>query len=307
MKFNSSQPGLITGLKYYKGTGDTGTHVGSLWASDGTLLASATFTNEYTSGWQYVTFDNPVAITAGTNYAVSYSSNGHYASTQSFFTTPYTNGILSTPGPEAGVYTYGAANLFPTSVSTANYWVDVLLDSPDVTGAIINGTDQAETLTGTGDDDIINGRGGDDTLDGGAGADALSGGAGADSLIGGAGNDTLVGGSGADILTGGLDADRFVFNVLADSGPGASDLITDFVHGTDIIDLSAIDADASSNGNQVFAFGGQNANVVASSVTWFESGENTVIQAEVSGDTTVDFIITLAGIDHNLSASDFIL
>ena len=47
--------------------------------------------------------------------------------------------------------------------------------------------------------------------------------------------------------------------------------------------------------------------LVASSVTWFESGENTVIQAEVSGDTTVDFIITLAGIDHNLSASDFIL
>ena len=43
----ASQPGLITGLKYYKGAGDTGTHVGSLWASDGTLLASATFTNEY--------------------------------------------------------------------------------------------------------------------------------------------------------------------------------------------------------------------------------------------------------------------
>ena len=305
--FNSSQPGLVTGLKYYKGAGDTGTHVGSLWASDGTLLASATFTNETASGWQYVTFADPVAINAGTTYAVSYSSNGHYASTQGFFTTPYTNGILNTVGPAPGVYTYGAGNLFPTSVSTANYWVDVLLDSPVVTGAIINGTDQAETLTGTGDNDIINGRGGDDTLDGGAGADALSGGAGVDSLIGGAGNDTLVGGSGADILTGGLDADRFVFSVLADSRPGASDLITDFVHGTDIVDLSAIDADASSNGNQAFAFGGQNANAVAGSVTWFESGQNTIIQAGVSGATTVDLMITLSGIDHNLSASDFIV
>ena len=56
VKFNSSQSGLVTGLKYYKGIGDTGTHVGSLWTSDGTLLASATFTNESASGWQYVTF-----------------------------------------------------------------------------------------------------------------------------------------------------------------------------------------------------------------------------------------------------------
>ncbi|MGZ9213329.1 MAG: M10 family metallopeptidase C-terminal domain-containing protein, partial [Candidatus Binatia bacterium] len=102
-------------------------------------------------------------------------------------------------------------------------------------------------------------------------------------------------------------ADRFVFSVLADSGPGAPDLLTDFVHGTDIVDLSAIDPDASSNGNQAFAFGGQNTNAIAGSVTWFESGQNTIIQAEVSGAPTVDFMITLAGIDHNLSASDFIL
>ena len=116
VKFDSSQSGLVTGLKYYKGIGDTGTHVGSLWTSDGTLLASATFTNETASGWQYVTFANPVAITAGTTYVASYSSNGHYASTGNFFTTEYTNGILSTSGPDASVYTYGAGNLFPTSV-----------------------------------------------------------------------------------------------------------------------------------------------------------------------------------------------
>ena len=130
VKFESSQSGLITGLKYYKGLGDTGTHVGSLWTSDGTLLASAAFTNETASGWQYVTFANPVSISASTTYVASYSSNGHYASTGNYFTTTYTNGVLSTPGPGAGVYTYGAGALFPTSVSTANYWVDVLFDPP---------------------------------------------------------------------------------------------------------------------------------------------------------------------------------
>ena len=128
VKFDSSQSGLVTGLKYYKGIGDTGTHVGSLWTSDGTLLASATFTNETASGWQYVTFANPVAITAGTTYVASYSSNGHYASSGNF--AEHTNGILSTSGPNAGVYTFGTGPLFPASVSTANYWVDVLVDPP---------------------------------------------------------------------------------------------------------------------------------------------------------------------------------
>jgi len=164
-----------------------------------------------------------------------------------------------------------------------------------------------ENLTGSAFDDALTGSTAANVLMGLGGADTLNGGAGADTLIGGAGNDILVGGSGADVLTGGLDADRFVFNALADSAPGTPDLVTDFVHGTDIFDLSAIDANTTSAGNQAFAFGGQNANVVAHSVTWFESGGNTIIQGDVNGNTTADFKITLTGINHNLSVSDFIL
>ena len=165
-----------------------------------------------------------------------------------------------------------------------------------------------ENLTGSAFNDTLTGSTAANILMGLAGNDTLNGGAGADTLIGGAGNDTLVGGSGADILTGGLDADRFVFSALADSAPGTPDRITDFVHGTDIIDFSAIDANTSASGDQAFAFGGQNANVVANSVTWFENGGNTFIQADVSGNTTADFVITLTGTNLNLSAtSDFLL
>ena len=164
-----------------------------------------------------------------------------------------------------------------------------------------------ENLTGTAFDDVLTGSSGANVLIGLSGNDTLNGGGGGDTLIGGAGNDTLVGGSGADILTGGLDADRFVFGALADSAPGTPDHVTDFVHGADILDFSAIDANTSSNGNQAFAFGGQNANVVAHSVTWFESGGNTMIQADVNGNTTADFVIILMGTDHHLTASDFIL
>ena len=54
VKFESAVPGYITGIRFYKGAGNTGTHVGHLWTSTGTLLATATFTNETAAGWQQV-------------------------------------------------------------------------------------------------------------------------------------------------------------------------------------------------------------------------------------------------------------
>ncbi|MCA6117922.1 DUF4082 domain-containing protein [Bradyrhizobium sp. WSM 1738] len=135
VQFTSSSAGSITGIKYYKGPNDTGTHTGSLWSSTGTLLATATFTNETASGWQTVTFSNPVSITAGTTYVASYHSNGRYAYTSNYFTTAHVNGPLTAPAANNGVYTYGTGNLFPTSTfSATNYWVDVLF-SPASGGA----------------------------------------------------------------------------------------------------------------------------------------------------------------------------
>ena len=63
----------------------------------------------------------------------------------------------------------------------------------------------------------------------------LIGGDGRDRLIARAGSDTLSGGLDNDVLEGGLDADVFVFE--ADSG---IDLITDFVVGEDLLDVTAL-------------------------------------------------------------------
>ncbi|WP_247372018.1 DUF4082 domain-containing protein [Bradyrhizobium sp. 18] len=130
VQFTSSVAGTITGIKYYKSANDTGTHTGSLWSSTGALLATATFTNESSSGWQTVTFSTPVSITAGTTYLASYHSNGQYASSTSYFTTARTNGPLTAAASINGVYTYGTSNLFPTSsYNASNYWVDVVFNS----------------------------------------------------------------------------------------------------------------------------------------------------------------------------------
>src|SRR5690606_20536956 len=39
VRFSSTQSGSIVGLRYYKGLGNSGDHLGSLWTSTGTLLA----------------------------------------------------------------------------------------------------------------------------------------------------------------------------------------------------------------------------------------------------------------------------
>jgi hypothetical protein len=138
VKFVASSEGSIMGIKYYKSADDIGTHTASLWSSTGTLLATAVFTNETSSGWQTVAFSNPVTIAAGATYVASYHSNGHYTSTSGYFDTTYANGPLSSPASANGVYAYGNDNLFPTSsYGAANYWVDVMFSpaAPNVNQA----------------------------------------------------------------------------------------------------------------------------------------------------------------------------
>ncbi|MFC7649843.1 DUF4082 domain-containing protein [Streptosporangium lutulentum] len=132
VKFKPLVDGTVTGVRFYKGAQNTGTHVGSLWTRDGQLIASATFTNETASGWQQVTFSTPVTVVANATYVVSYQApSGHYSVTKSYFAEPYTNGPLIAPmnGEDGanGVYAYSASNVFPTNGSQAtNYWVDVM-------------------------------------------------------------------------------------------------------------------------------------------------------------------------------------
>ncbi|TJV48772.1 MAG: type I secretion C-terminal target domain-containing protein [Mesorhizobium sp.] len=158
-------------------------------------------------------------------------------------------------------------------------------------------------------DDVLYGNGGADQIFGLAGNDTLFGQSGNDTLNGGDGNDKLVGGVGADTLTGGAGADTFYYGSDVSDSPAsaANDTITDFVHGVDKIDLSSIDANTVSGGDQAFLFGGQNAATVANSITWSESGGNTIVHVDVNGNTTADFQITLTGINLGLTASDFVL
>ena len=118
--------GSVTAIRFYKGTGNTGTHTGSLWSSSGSRLATATFVNETATGWQTVTLSKAVSVTAGTRYVASYyAPRARYAAVQGFFRSSYTSGDLTVPA-NGGVYRYGTSGFPQSSYQATNYYVDVV-------------------------------------------------------------------------------------------------------------------------------------------------------------------------------------
>jgi hypothetical protein len=137
VKFQADVSGYIKGIRFYKHPGNTGTHTGLLWTASGTLLASATFSNEAASGWQEVRFDPAVAINEASTYIAAYHTpSGHWAETRpNYFASEYVNAPLrtlaySSTNPNS-VYTYGVAGLFPNNDpgDAPNYWIDVVFDT----------------------------------------------------------------------------------------------------------------------------------------------------------------------------------
>lgn len=114
------------------------------------------------------------------------------------------------------------------------------------------GTDQiyggagSDTVFGGAAKDVISGGSGNDQLYGGNGDDVISGGDGNDLINGGDGADVIIGGTGVDKLWGGADRDVFTYVSRADSGVGlgARDIIGDFQHGYDRIDLHSLNVSA---------------------------------------------------------------
>jgi hypothetical protein len=141
-KFTTDVAGQVNGLRFYKGSSNTGAHTGRLWSSTGSILASVTFGSETASGWQTALFANPVAISPDTTYVISYhTSAGFYSADGAYFGA---HGVDNGPlhalasGIDGGngVFNYGVPGTFPTrTFNSTNYWVDVLF-----TGSIFDDT-----------------------------------------------------------------------------------------------------------------------------------------------------------------------
>jgi Ca2+-binding RTX toxin-like protein len=139
----------------------------------------------------------------------------------------------------------------------------------------------------------------------------LTGTAGKNYLQGNDGNNILKSGKGADTLVGNAGRDVFDFDLVSHSGTtnNTRDVITDFKHLEDRIDVSTIDAKTTVAGNQRFSFlGGEGSAFTghAGQIHYAYVQANTLIEGDTNGDGRADFQLLLVG--HKvLTAGDFIL
>jgi uncharacterized repeat protein (TIGR01451 family) len=133
VKFRSDASGWISAIRFFKGAGNNGTHIGLLYSSAGLELARATFSGETAFGWQTVTFNPPVAIAANTTYVAAVFTDSGYAVDLDYFTVhgvdaPPLHALASGVDGPNGVFTSGAIPQFPASSNrNSNYWVDAAL------------------------------------------------------------------------------------------------------------------------------------------------------------------------------------
>jgi Ca2+-binding RTX toxin-like protein len=170
---------------------------------------------------------------------------------------------------------------------------------------ILHGSTGGFAYQGTKYADNIDLKSGDNDVSGLGGADTIAGFNGLDTLDGGAGDDKLTGGGGADRLTGGLGGDTFIYQAVTQSGAAAIDVITDFGAG-DKIDLSLIDADTITFGNQSFHQGGGGGHAGDITVSYDSGNDRTVLNLYVDNDAAIDSTIWLSGDHSGLAIGDFI-
>ncbi|MEF8707542.1 MAG: M10 family metallopeptidase C-terminal domain-containing protein [Candidatus Accumulibacter propinquus] len=196
--------------------------------------------------------------------------------------------------------------------ATAAVSVSLATTAAQATGGSGSDTLQnMDNLVGSNFHDTLVGDAHANTLNGLALNDYLDGGAGNDVLLGGEGTDLLIGGLGQDLLTGGTGSDTFDFNALNETGLTNTtwDVISDFLSGTDKIDLATLDADTALAGDQAFTapvLGGTFSGVFASPGDLYFDTVAHVLYGNADADTAAEFAIQLVGVT-TLTAADLFL
>ena len=225
----------------------------------------------------------------------------------------------ATPGEVDTVYAIGSYHLGAnvenlTLLEGGDFSADGNASDNRITGNVgnnaLSGDKGADWLYGMMGDDALLAANGADHLFGGDGNDFLDGGNGADSLNGGDGKDTLEGGFGRDVLTGGDQTDEFRFVDAARTSTrlARADVITDFKHGEDILNVHLIDADTTNGLSlDLFHFIGSVAfSHTAGELRYSYSGDRTIVAFDTDGGGTADGLIILRG-HILLEAGDFFL
>jgi len=128
---------------------------------------------------------------------------------------------------------------------------------------------------------------------------------GVENVTTGSGADTITASDAVNVMDGGAGNDIFRFKSVAAAN---GDTIVGFEAG-DKIDLSAIDANSGTSGNQAFSLTNSAITTIGQLAVSNETradGDYTVVSGNVGGDAGPEFRVSIKGI-HDLTASDFTL
>ena len=127
VKVTATQATQLTAIRFFKTSQETGTHVGRVWAADGTLIAQVTFTGESASGWQRQNLATPLTLSPGQVYTISVNANAFFSVTPAGLASQLSAGDARTVLGSNGVFA-AAAGVFPTqSYNNGNYFVDLVV------------------------------------------------------------------------------------------------------------------------------------------------------------------------------------
>ena len=131
VKIRVDQPEELTSIRFYKASGETGSHTGTVWGTNGVALAQVAFASESASGWQQQALPTPLLLQANTTYVVSVNANSGYAVTLNGLASQVSNGLLHTVADGAnGVYNTSRGSFPNQSYGSSNYFVDAVV-APD--------------------------------------------------------------------------------------------------------------------------------------------------------------------------------
>lgn len=134
MVFQSTLPGTIDEVCFYKDATLTGTHIASVWDNSCTKLAEKTFSGETGTGWQCQALDTSVPFLADTPYRVAVLfPTSAYIKVGSFFASQYTENNLSIPSGGGRYYDSSSVGC-PTATTQSNFLVDVIVSYQGASG-----------------------------------------------------------------------------------------------------------------------------------------------------------------------------
>ncbi|WP_426246810.1 DUF4082 domain-containing protein [Nocardioides sp. LHG3406-4] len=138
VRFRTARELRVTGVRIYRA--DPASVRGSLWRSDGTLLARGTFPASSGNGWEDLRFADPVTVTPGETYVASYFTPGtKYAFRYGYFadssrTVGPVTALRSTSESPNGIHCYDDAPCvsFPVNgYRSSTYWVTPIWQDTD--------------------------------------------------------------------------------------------------------------------------------------------------------------------------------